>query len=328
MLGKDYELLIARGDYDQEPAVIEPVVWTTSRKGNPGKLEFTVIKDDLLGFNEGAEVGFKYKGEKIFKGYVFQKQRDKNQHIKVVAYDQLRYFKYKNAYVFDSIKASDLLKRICNDFMLKTGTIEDTVHIEPAVFFENNTLFDMVQELLDYTVMNTGKLYCLYDDFGEINLRNIENMKLDLLINKDNAENFDYASSIENTYNRVKIQAADSEQKALGQYVVSEDITNIRKWGVLQYFDNWGQDMNEAQMKAKTEALLRLYNQVQRSLSVTGCEGDVRVRAGTGVMFDNSILGDLPSGVKYKIVEEARHTFENGRHTMDLTLMGSEEFYG
>lgn len=327
MAGNDYELLISRGDYDQEPAVIEPIVWTTSRKGTPGKLEFTVVKDDLLGFNEGAQVGFKYKGEKVFLGYVFQKQRDKDQHIKVVAYDQLRYFKYKNAYVFDSMKADELLKRICNDFELKTGTIEDTKYIEPLVFFDNHTLFDMMQTMLDYTVMNTGKLYCLYDDFGEINLRDVNNMKLDLLITKDTAENFDYVSSIENTYNRVKIQAADSEKKALGQYVFSEDVANIRKWGKLQYFDNWGKDMNEAQMKAKADALLKLYNQVQRSLSVTGCLGDIRVRAGTGVFFDHSILGDLPSGVYYKIVEEARHTFENGHHSMDLTLMGSESFY-
>lgn len=323
----DYELLISSGEIDQKPAVIEPVVWTTARKDAPGKLEFTVIKDNKLSFNEGAQVTFVVNKVPVFKGFVFQKTRDKEQHIKVVAYDQLRYFKYKNAYVFEKMKASDLLNRICNDFKLETGVIEDTGYVEPLVFFDNNTLFDMVQTMIDNTVLNTGELYCLYDDFGKINLRNTKNMVVNKLIRSDNAENFDYSSSIENTYNRVKIQAADTEQKGLSNIVVEEDKENIVKWGILQFFENWDKDLNEAEIKDKAKSILKLYNGVQRSLRVNGCEADVRIRAGFYVLFDYSILGDLPSGEKYMMVDEAIHTFENGKHTMDLTLRGGKDFY-
>ena len=48
--------------------------------------------------------------------------------------------------------------------------------------------------------------YCLYDDFGKLTLKNIESMKLDLLVDSETAENYDYTSSIDsNTYNKVKL---------------------------------------------------------------------------------------------------------------------------
>lgn len=324
-----YKILIERDRNTgvwQEPAIIEPVVWETYRKETPSKLTFKVIKDATLGFNEGARVKFMVDGKNVFLGYVFQKQRDKDQLIQVIAYDQLRYLKNKNAYIFDSITASGLIKRICSDFILNVGTIEESGYAKP-VLFPNDTLFDMIQDCVDETVMNTGNLFCLYDDFGKLMFRNIKNLKLDYVVRPDTAENFDYNTSIDSdTYNRIKIQKS-SEDKGLSDIVVVESNKTIADWGVLQFFEQWGEDQNEAQVKSKAESLLKLYNSKTRTLGVKGCIGDIRVRAGFSVLVQLA-LGDIPTLNNYMLVEEAKHTFEESSHKMDLTFRGGEEFYG
>ena len=184
-----YDLLIERSDQTwQRPAVIEPVTWETYRKGTPSKLTFTVIKDDLLSFREGARVQFLVDGKGVFFGFVFQKQRDKDQHISVTCYDQLRYFKNKNAYIFENITASTFLRRVCSDFLLKTGTIEESGFVIKQILYTNDALFDMVQGTVDDTLMATGKLFCLYDDFGEITFKNINSLLLDYVVTDNTAE--------------------------------------------------------------------------------------------------------------------------------------------
>lgn len=90
------ELYIQNGNKLFQPLIEDGVVWETERKGSPGKLTFTVIKDNIINFQEGNPVMLKVDGKNIFFGFVFKKTRDKNHHIKVIAYDQLRYLKNKD----------------------------------------------------------------------------------------------------------------------------------------------------------------------------------------------------------------------------------------
>ena len=83
-----------------EPIVLDDVQWETARLGEPGKLTFTVVKDNIISFEEGNEVNLFVDGKRLFFGYVFSKSRNKDHHIKVVAYDQLRYFKNKDIYIY------------------------------------------------------------------------------------------------------------------------------------------------------------------------------------------------------------------------------------
>lgn len=324
-----YELLIENRYGNKtwhKPAVIEPVEWETYRKDTPSKLTFQVVKDDTLDFQEGSRVSFKVDGKNVFLGYVFEKSRDKDQLITVTAYDQTRYFKNKNAYVFENMKASTFIKRICDDMLVTTGEIEDTGYAIGQLCYTDDTLFDMIQGSLDDTVMATNQLFCIYDDFGQVKLKNIKNLKLDYAITAETAENFDYTSSIDsNTYNRIKIQKASSD-KGLSDIVVEEDVKTIHDWGVLQKFEQWGENQNEAQAKEMAKSLLKLYNNKTRSLGVSGCKGDVRVRAGTSVLCRLS-LGDMPQLCNYMLVEEAKHTFEENTHVMSLRLSGKGEFY-
>lgn len=325
LLGNDTKLTlqIYSGGRIQEPAVLEGITWETARKGEPGKLSFTVIKDDSLSFSEGAEVAVRYGDKNVFFGYVFEKQRNKDHHIQVTAYDQIRYLKAKTTYVLYGIRADQVVKRIAEDFKLRTGTLENTGFIIPTLDCPNQTVLDTILDAIDLTVMNTGQLFYLYDDFGRLTLKNITSSKTDLLINGSTAEDFDYTTSIDsNTYNRILL-VTKSDNDGAGVPTVAQDLTNIGRWGVLQHYEEVQNGENAA---AKAKALLKLHNKVFRNLTVKNHLGDIRVRAGSGVYLDLN-LGDMIAK-QHMLVEKATHYFNNGHHTMDLTLNGNEEFYG
>lgn len=316
-------LQIYSGGRVQEPAVVDGITWETSRKGEPGKLSFTCVKDDNLSFSEGAEVIFRYGDTNVFHGFVFQKQRDKEQHIQVTAYDQLRYLKNKTTYVWTGIRADQVVRRIAEDFKLKVGNLPNTGFVIPRLSCPNQSLFDTILDAIDETVMNTGNLFYLYDDFGALMLKNIKDSTTNFLINKDTAENFDYITSIDNeTYNRILLVTKSSNEGA-GVPTVAQDTKTMGQWGVLQYYE---EVQNGENASAKAKALLKLHNKVFRNLSIKDHLGDIRIRGGSGVYVD-LYLGDMT--VKQRmLVEKATHTFDNGHHHMDLTLQGNEEFYG
>ena len=184
---------------------------------------------------------------------------------------------------------------------------------------ENSTLFDMIQNALDETLLNTGQLYCLYDDGGALTLKNVNSMKLNLLIDSETGETFDYSSSIDDqTYNKIKL-AYNNEQTGKRELYVAQDGEKMNTWGVLQYYEELQTATGAA---AKADALLKLYDQKTRKLTVKNAFGDVRVRAGSAVVVSLD-LGDIITN-NYLMVEKVTHNFKGDEHFMDLTLIGGE----
>lgn len=313
------ELLIQNGQKIYAPVVEEGITWETERKGVPGRLTFSVVNDGEINFQEGNPVRLKIDDANVFFGFVFTKKRGKENTIDVTAYDQLRYLKNKDTYVYKSKKASDLVKMIASDFRLNLGTVEDTGFVIPARVEDNKTLFDIIQNALDLTLYNKKRMFVLYDDFGKLSLKNVESMKLDLLIDEETGEDFQYTSSIDGeTYNKIKLSHLNKSAGKREVYI-AQDSKNIDAWGVLQYFDTIDEKTDG---KAKADALLSLYNQKARRLTVSNVIGDVRVRAGASVAVKLN-LGDVMVQ-NYMMVEKAKHTFDNDLHLMDLTLRGGE----
>ncbi|MDX5668440.1 C40 family peptidase [Clostridioides difficile] len=320
---RDVRLVIAHWEDFYEPVVLDGITWEIERRGTPSKLEFTIVMDDILQFCEGNSVRLYYKGIGIFYGYIFQKKRDKENHIKIVAYDQLRYFKNKDTYVYNNQTASELVKMLAKDFNLKYNVIEDTKY-KISRIEENKTLFDMILTALDDTLREKKEMYVLYDDFGRITLKNVASMKLDTVMNNDVIEDFDYNSSIDSdTYTKIKL-VRDNEETGKRDVYIAQDSTHMRSWGILQMFETVDKNMNEAEIKQKCDILLKLYNKKTKSLSLKNALGDIRVRAGCLIpVFLN--LGDIELQ-NYMLVEKVKHTFENNSHFMDLTLVDGDEF--
>ena len=313
------ELLIQHGNKVFSPIVQEGITWTTERKGCPGELQFKVVKDDAIAFQEGNPVRLKVNGVNIFYGFVFKKKRNKDHIITVTAYDQLRYLKNKDTYVYENKTASEFIKMIAKDYNLQTGSIVDTGFRIASRVEENTSLFDMIQNALDLTLENQKYMYVMYDDFGKITLKSLKNMQLNLLIDEETGENFDYTSSIDDkTYNRIKL-TYDNEDTGKREVYIAQHGENINQWGVLQYFDTLQKGENG---RAKADALLSLYNKKTRNLSIQNAIGDTRVRAGSMVVV-MLYLGDIIMK-SWMLVEKCKHEFKESQHFMNLTLRGGE----
>ena len=300
------------------PTVLEGVIWETERKGVPGKLSFKCLFDKNNIFEEGDLVTVSYKGNKVFYGFIFSMSRDKNNIISVVAYDQLKYLKNKDVFRYENKKASEIIKVLAEDFKLQIGDIEDTGFIIPKRLEDNVSLFDIILTALGITLQNTKKMYILYDDFGKLTLKDVEKMKLNVLINSETSENFSYKSSIENSANQIKLVKSD-EKSGKREIYIAKDSSNINRWGVLQHFDKIDEKEN-GEMKA--DALLKLYNRKFKTLNIKNVFGDTKVRAGSSVVV-NLNLGDIK--VKnYMLVEKVKHIFKFQEHFMDLTLRGAD----
>lgn len=313
------ELIIQNGKKIFIPVIEEGIEWSTERMGSPGKLTFKVLFDDALNIEEGNAVRFKWNGTNIFYGFIFSKKRDKENIWNITAYDQLRYLKNKETYVYENTRADEVIKMIASDFKLQTGTIENTGYRIPSMVEDGKTLFDIIQNALDETIKITKQMYVMYDNFGKISLRSLDNMQLNILIDEETGGNFEYTSSIDdNTYNQIKLYY-DNEETGRRDVYIAKDSSNINSWGLLQHYESIekGEDG-----KSKANALLKLYNAKTRKLSIENAFGHVNVRAGSllPVMLN---LGDIKVN-HMMLVESCKHSFRNNEHFMNMSLRGGD----
>lgn len=307
MYNSNLELYIGSGGAVYFPECIERIIWDTTRRSSPARLEFVIRSDGSMPLAEGDEVKFVCDGADVFYGYVFSITREIGGRISAVAYDQLRYFRNKDSYAYQQKTAGELLRTIASDYGLKLGEICDTGYSIPSRADCGLTLFDIIGNALDITKCNTGKDFVLYDDCGKINLCEPDKLRVDILIGEENAEGFELCSSVDTgVYNKIKISRT---RENCTDFDTAEDREKIAKWGILQYY-------RSADKEADAASLLDLYGSVNCSLFIKKARGDIRVRGGSAIAVDVNF--NEVSINKYVLVEQSRHEFRDGLHLMSL----------
>ena len=304
-----------------EPPIEEGVKIEWERTGSPGKLTFTTVKlaDSEAIFGEGDQVCFYYDEKLVFVGYVFSKKRSRDGLVDVTCYDQIRYLKNKYTYVFEKKTATQIVKSLCNDFGLQTGSMDNTSYVIPAIAEENKAALDIILDVLEETLLNTGDMFVLFDEAGKLQIKNVANMTVSTWIMEETAEDFDYTSSIDSeTYNNIVLYYKQDDKVV--QYYTASSPTTIKQWGMLRYFE---EVKTPTIGQNKANGLLKLYNKKTRELSVSGAFGDINVRGGTLIPTTLN-LGDVKVN-NHMLVERVTHKFEKDHHTMDLTLQGRWE---
>lgn len=88
--------------------LVTACTWTTKRTGSPAALELTVLRSETA-WVCGGMVAARRDGETFFQGYVFKVSSGEGEELSITAYDQLRYLKYKESYVFEGQRADQIL---------------------------------------------------------------------------------------------------------------------------------------------------------------------------------------------------------------------------
>lgn len=295
--------------------LITDITYTDVLNNGCSKLEFSYI-DDNLKLSNGSVVHFKYDGINLFYGYVFKTGRNKGRKKSVTAYDQLRYLKAKDIIVIKDMTIGELLKKACLYFNLRASSIASISYKLPTSVQDNKTWLDMLYEGISDTLLGTEKKYVLRDEFGYLALRDIGELKLNLVLgDKSLCYNFDYKQSIDdNTYNLIKL-VRENEESGHADVYIAQNSKSFSKWGLLQYFEKVDKDTSDAIIKSKADTLLKILNREEESLDLN-CIGDTSVRAGCSIV---ATLEDI-SLDKRLIVNKVVHKFLPV-HTMNVELI-------
>lgn len=305
---------IRTGDAYEVSELVTAARWTTKRSGAPAALTLTLRTDPAVVWDHGSIIAVLDGGRGIFYGYVFKLSQSEAGEVEVTAYDQTRYLKNKDTYVFQGKRADEIAARIAADFKMNTGKLADTGYVIPSMVEDNKGLFDIILKALDLTLIHTGRMFYLWDDFGALRVSEVKPEAARLVVGDGSlATGFSYASDIDSeTYNKIKLVRDNKETGKRDVYLI-EDSNSMNFWGVLQHFEKVDAEMNEGQIRALGGQMLELYNRPKRTFQVSAL-GDLTVRAGAVVLVSIKALGiEQPF-----LVEEAAHDLL--KETMDLKL--------
>lgn len=295
----------------------QSVSWETHRTGSPGTLKFTLVKAGDLNFLEGDTVRLSEDGELQFFGWVFTKSKNRWGEIEVTCYDRIRYLKANASYAFYDQAAGDILRQIAGDLQIDVSAVEDTGYRIPAVLEDDQGCLDILESALQQTLLNTGRIYNLYDDGKGLCLRDAAQMISNVIIGQSSyLTDYTYETDIDQqTYNSVKL-ARPNEGTGRTDTFVAQHSGNIAQWGLLQLYQSVDKEANDAQVQAQALATLEYYNRRLRSLKVSSM-GVPGLRAGQMVLMKIPDLGDI-SLDQYMLIESITHTWENDVHTMEI----------
>jgi hypothetical protein len=301
--------------------IVSGVSWKTSRMGRPGSLAFTLVKNAIyqdvrFHYSNGDIVRFRKDGQNVFYGYIFSIDSGKDDAVKILAYDQIRYLLSSDTYVFANITASDILRKIAADFNLRLGQIADTIYRIPTMVEDGKKLLDIICKSLDLTLINSNRNFVLYDDFGSLRIRNIEDMLVDFYVG-DGSLMYDFntkTSIDQDTYNKVKLYK-DNKDTGKREIYIAQDSANKERWGTLQLYQSVDENMNAAQINQLLNTLITLKNRESKTLKINAI-GDVRIRAGSYVR----ILIEKYGINQPFLVDECQHSFDGADHTMALEM--------
>ncbi len=290
--------------------------WKTKRAGSPAQLDFTLAPGAGVELINGGVVTL-CKGAGLFRGYIFKISKNEKGEQSATAYDQIRYLKNKDTYVFQGKTATQITAQIANDFGIALGALENTGYVIPTMVEDSQTLLDIILKALDYTLINTGKLFYLWDDCGRLRLSDVAKDTLTLMIGDSSlATAYTWESSIDNdTANKIKLVRDNKETGRREVYIV-QDSGTMGQWGVLQHYAKVAQELNPAQIEAQADTLLALKNRPKTSFSLAAL-GDLSVRAGRSLFIR---IGDIPVNGRY-ICDEVTHDLLKETMTIKVVLV-------
>lgn len=134
--------------------IVHDISYTTSIMAQPGRLTFTVEKDDNLYMTVGSMVRFWHNGNPVFQGYIFTLGTDSTNCYSVTAYDQMRYLKNADNFLISDETLTQVFDRVCNACGIKEhktkGIFDESIKIKEK-FLPETSYFDVLDYAINWT---------------------------------------------------------------------------------------------------------------------------------------------------------------------------------
>lgn len=305
--------------------LVESITWSGDIMRCARRLDVTLnnttdgIKPAII-FEEGRELRLIYDdGTELFRGIIFYQSIDIRGRVSITAYDENIYLtKNVDTRKFVNMKASDIIRRLCNDFGIETGTIVDTGYVIPKMILREYTLWDMMVTALTETRKQTGRQYYIYSQGGRLHVAERKQQIASLIIESGtNIIHASYYRSIEELRNRIKVIAGTEDGAS---HVIAKDQALIDRYGLMQHVETIDKDATSSELKQRANELLSELGVIDDEATVEVI-GDVNVKAGMSAYIVEPMTGIL--GGYYVSTDE--HTFVGGTHKMYLTLTATDE---
>lgn len=262
----------------------------------------------------GKEIRFYEDDAEVFRGVIFQTEIKDTGELTITANDYNHYLaKNTDSIVFKKMKASQIVKSICNKFGIAYGTIDDTGYVFSKLILRDKTLYDMITIALTETKKKTGRVFILGNEQGKLTLRERKTQVKRLIISDgSNLMSASYSQSIEDLRNSVRITGKSGED---AKGVTVSDSDSIAKYGLMREKQDQS-DNTDTQNIPVAKQLLKELNKVTTESNVDAL-GDSSIIAGKQVVVTEKMTG--LSGGFYVITDS--HTYSmSGNHTMSLKV--------
>lgn len=319
------ELFLVKPDHMTEIPV-EFVTWSGQRYHAARKIEASIFYNNsgIHQFSEvieGDTLLFKWKGNELFRGTVFNRSRNKNGMLTLTAYDQLQYLLLnKDVYDFSEKRLDQILLRLCKDFEVPHAAFANTKHVIKDLLIENETpLYDMALRAIIATHKASKRKFHIYSRLGKVHLTELKPQDVQWVLEVgNNIIDFNYDTSIEETATRVKLQTGEGKKTVTA---IATDTAGKKQFGVLQYYENISETLPKAALTKKANEILEKKKGVQKKLSVEAL-GITDLTSGGAV---HAIINDIRVRRSY-FIDQDHHSFRGNSHTMSLQLIETNDF--
>lgn len=273
----------------------------------------------LLNIEKGKELRFYHNDEFLFRGIVFSDEINSKGHHSVTAFDDNVYLtKVLDDRRFVNIKASDIARRLCNDFGVPVGSISDTGYVIPKLMRRSNTLYDMIIDALTITKKQTGRRFFIYNELGKFMLKERgERIISGTIAAADTLLDASYSQSIEDLKSQVKVVGGDDSSPIT---VTVKDDALIQRFGMMQHLEQVDEKMTKSQIEQRARELLRQLGTIDDEASVTAL-GNTKAVAGASMHIREPMTGIIGD---YYIVTDT-HQFSNGSYIVNLKLSATDD---
>ena len=307
-------------------------------EGNAGSMDISCTRDSEIDLVEGDVVSLRVNGINFFYGWIFKKEMNAYDSVNYKVYDIKRYLAYKDVDVTGNETINEFFERVCKMANIPYKVVHTSDYIIPAKIHDGETYNNMLQYAIDTTFIGTGLRFCVRPNGKVLELIECSKQLTGIVIGDQSLlTDFKYSTDIENTYTAFKVQreVASQSQKSkkkkeaelseaqkvlLRKTLVAQNQENIKKWGVLQYYEKKDSKWTDVQLAQHLQLLQSAYGKQTRTLKLE-CLGDTDCIPGNMVTV---LISDLEQEKvaqgTYCLITSASHSITHNDHTMSLDV--------